>query len=59
MRFQKNALIALQEAAEAFMVHWLEQVNDLAIHAKRVRKLPSTLITRITRVHRHVIYELF
>lgn len=36
MRFQKVALLALQEASEAFLVGLFEDSNLLAIHAKRV-----------------------
>ncbi|KAK6529613.1 centromeric DNA-binding histone H3-like protein cse4 [Arthrobotrys megalospora] len=36
MRWQSQALLALQEAAEAFMVHLFEDANLCAIHAKRV-----------------------
>jgi histone H3-like centromeric protein A len=36
MRWQSQALLALQEAAEAFVVHLFEDTNLLAIHAKRV-----------------------
>ncbi|PWA01938.1 hypothetical protein BB558_001953 [Smittium angustum] len=36
MRWQKTALIALQEATEAFLVHLFEDANLCAIHAKRV-----------------------
>ena len=35
-RFQSAALAALQEAAEAFIVSLFEDVNHLALHAKRV-----------------------
>lgn len=36
MRFQSAALLALQEAAEAFLVGLFEDANLCAIHAKRV-----------------------
>lgn len=35
-RWQSQAIQALQEAAEAFLVHLFEDVNLCAIHAKRV-----------------------
>ncbi|RKP37376.1 histone-fold-containing protein [Dimargaris cristalligena] len=36
LRWQSHALMALQEAAEAFLVHMFEDANLCAIHAKRV-----------------------
>ncbi|KAG0377038.1 MAG: histone-fold-containing protein [Linnemannia gamsii] len=36
LRWQSAALMALQEATEAFMVHLFEDANLCAIHAKRV-----------------------
>eukprot|EP00052_Salpingoeca_macrocollata_P018521 m.152099 g.152099 ORF g.152099 m.152099 type:complete len:133 (-) comp20717_c1_seq4:21-419(-) len=36
LRWQALALLALQEAAEAFLVHLFEDANLCAIHAKRV-----------------------
>ncbi|EWC48299.1 histone H3-like centromeric protein cse-4 [Drechslerella stenobrocha 248] len=36
MRWQSQALLALQEATEAFIVHLFEDANLCAIHAKRV-----------------------
>ncbi|KAI8807818.1 histone-fold-containing protein [Cladochytrium replicatum] len=36
LRWQATALMALQEAAESFMVHLFEDANLCAIHAKRV-----------------------
>ncbi|CAN6625180.1 histone H3 [Trichomonascus vanleenenianus] len=36
LRWQSVAILALQEAAEAFLVHLFEDTNLLAIHAKRV-----------------------
>lgn len=35
-RWQSQAIQALQEAAEAFMVHLFEDIQLCAIHAKRV-----------------------
>ncbi|KAI0480791.1 histone-fold-containing protein [Xylariaceae sp. FL0804] len=35
-RWQSQAIMALQEAAEAFLVHLFEDTNLCAIHAKRV-----------------------
>jgi len=36
LRFQSNAVMALQEAAEAYLVGLFEDTNLCAIHAKRV-----------------------
>ena len=36
IRWQSNAVLALQEASEAYLVHLLEDTNLCAIHAKRV-----------------------
>lgn len=36
LRFQSVAILALQEAAEAYLVHLFEDTNLCAIHAKRV-----------------------
>lgn len=36
LRWQTTAIQALQEAAEAYLVHLFEDSNLLAIHAKRV-----------------------
>ena len=36
LRFQSTALLALQEAAEAYLVHMFSQCNDICIHSKRV-----------------------
>ena len=36
LRWQSQAVMALQEAAEAFLVHLFEDTNLCAIHAKRV-----------------------
>ncbi|CAN6318468.1 unnamed protein product [Urochloa humidicola] len=36
MRFQSHAILALQEAAEAYLVGLFEDTNLCAVHAKRV-----------------------
>jgi len=36
LRWQSSAILALQEAAEAYLVHLFEDANLCAIHAKRV-----------------------
>ena len=36
MRWQSQAILALQEAAEAFLVHLFEDTNLCALHARRV-----------------------
>ena len=41
--FQSTALAALQEAAENFLVGLFEDVNLLAIHAKRVTAMPHDI----------------
>jgi histone H3 len=35
-RFQSQSILALQEAAEAFLVGLFEDINLCALHAKRV-----------------------
>ena len=42
-RFQSTALLALQEAAEAHLVFMFEQVNDIAIHGRRVTIMPKDI----------------
>ena len=41
MRFQSTAIAALQEASENFIVGLFEDVNLLAVHAKRVTSMPQ------------------
>ncbi|KAF7775997.1 hypothetical protein Agabi119p4_4390 [Agaricus bisporus var. burnettii] len=43
LRWQSSALLALQEAAEAFLVHLFEDANLCAIHAKRVTIMPRDI----------------
>ena len=40
VRFQMTALAPLQEAAENFIVGLFEDVNLLAVHARRVTVMP-------------------
>ena len=41
--FQSSALLAIQEAAEAYMVGLFEDTNRAALHAKRVTILPKDI----------------
>jgi histone H3-like centromeric protein A len=43
LRWQSQAIMALQEAAEAFMVHLFEDTNLCAIHAGRVTIMPKDM----------------
>ncbi|MEW5317126.1 MAG: hypothetical protein WDW38_008453 [Sanguina aurantia] len=43
MRFRPAAVMALQEAAEAFLVVVMENANLCAIHAKRVTIMPKDI----------------
>ena len=53
VRFQSTAIAALQEAAENYIVRHFEDVNLLAIHARRVTIMPRDirLALRITGDH--------
>ncbi len=42
-RWQANALLALQEAAEAHLVGLFEDTNLAAIHARRVTIMPKDM----------------
>lgn len=42
-RFQSSAVLALQEAAEAYLVGIFEDTNLCAIHAKRVTIMPKDM----------------
>ena len=44
LRFQSIAVLALQEAAEAYVVGLLEDTNLAAMHAKRVTIMPRDMI---------------
>ena len=43
LRFQGSAVLALQEAAEAYLVGLFEDTNLAAIHAKRVTIMPKDI----------------
>lgn len=43
LRFQGSAILALQEASEAYLVGLFEDTNLCAIHAKRVTITPKDL----------------
>ncbi|KAJ7068365.1 histone H3 [Mycena amicta] len=49
LRWQSSALLALQEATEAYLVHLFEDANLCAIHAKRV-----TLMQRDIQLARRI-----
>lgn len=42
-RFQKSAVLAIREAAEAYITQVLEESNLCAIHAKRVTIMPKDI----------------
>ena len=43
LRFQSTAMLALQEACEAYLVGLFEDTNLCAIHAKRVTIIPKDM----------------
>lgn len=43
MRWQSTAMLALQEAAEAYLIGLFEDTNLCAIHAKRVTIMPKDM----------------
>ena len=49
LRFQSGAILALQEASEAYLVGLFEDRNLCAIHAKRV-----TIMTKDIQLARHI-----
>lgn len=54
LRFNSQAILALQEASEAYLVALFEDTNLCAIHAKRVTIMPKDmrLARRIRGVNR-------
>jgi histone H3 len=43
LQMQSTALLALQEASEAYLVRLFEDSNDCAIHAKHVMIMPKNI----------------
>ncbi|XP_065581092.1 uncharacterized protein LOC136040716 [Artemia franciscana] len=43
LRFESSAVIALQEASEAYLVGLFEDTNFCAIHAKRMTIMPKVI----------------
>jgi len=43
LRYQSTAILALQEASEAYLVGLFEDTNLCAIHAKRVTIMPKDM----------------
>ena len=52
LRFQGSAVLALQEAAEAYLVGLFEDTNLCAIHAKRVTIMPKGAYKSLNPSHR-------
>jgi histone H3 len=44
VRFQSQAILALQEAAEAYLIGLYEDANAAAIHGKRVTVMPKDMM---------------
>ena len=42
-RFTPDALLALQEASEDFLINMFSDVNEIAIHGKRITILPKDI----------------
>jgi histone H3/H4 len=54
LRFQSHAVLALQEAAEAYLVGLFEDTNLCAVHAKRV-----TIMSKDVHLARRIRGERF
>ena len=57
LRFQSTAILALQEAAEAYLVGLFEDTNLCAIHAKRVTIFPKVLVLGCVFKLRLLLFE--
>ncbi|XP_014662531.1 PREDICTED: histone H3-like [Priapulus caudatus] len=56
-RWEVNAIRALQEAAEAYLVHLFEDTNLCCIHANRVTIMPKDMqLARRIRGHENMMY---
>ena len=44
LRFQSQALLALQEGAESYLVNMFSQCNDICLHSKRVTLQPKDIL---------------
>ena len=54
LRFQSTAILALQEATEAYLVSLFEDTNLIAMHTKRVTIMPRDMqLARRIRGDRH------
>ena len=51
LRFQSTAMLALQEASEAYLIGLFEDANLCAIHSKRVTIMPANLDQRSEKAH--------
>ena len=60
LKFQSQAVLALQEAAEAYLVGLFEDTNLCAIHAKRVTIMPKdTQLDRKIRGYKLLLFLEF
>jgi histone H3 len=54
LQFQSTAILALQEASEAYLVGFYEDTNLCTIHAKRVTIMPKDMqLAHCIRGERH------
>ena len=51
IRFQSTAILALQEASEAYLVGFFEETNLIAMHAKRVTIMAKDIQRRGHKYH--------
>ncbi len=59
LRFQGAAVLALQESAEAYLVHLFEDTNECCLHAKRVTIKPADMkLARRIRGERDLQYDV-